>query len=199
MPKVTGPEHIKFIDEVISELELEKGLEPAKLTIIAYIETPEALRLVDEITNASPRVVAMILGSEDFCAATGMQPCEETLYHPNQSLVFAARQAGIMPLGFPDSIANFTDLDAFKQTIETAKRMGFRGGFAIHPAQVDIMNQVFAPSDEEYEHASGVLTAFEQALAKGQGTTSYKGKMIDEPVLKQAREVVNLYQSFADS
>lgn len=132
----------------------------------------------------------MILGSEDFSASAGMEPIPEALFAPNQQIVFACRRAGILPFGFPASIADYTDLELFRTHIRLARRMGLVGAFCIHPSQVAPMNEEFLPSSADIEAARGVIAAFEAAAREGRGAASYRGKMIDPPVVARAQEVL---------
>ena len=96
-----------------------------------------------------------------------------------------------MPLGFPGSIADYSDIDVFRETVKFAKQLGFVGAFCIHPKQVEVLNEELTPSDAEVEHAQGLLAAFDAGLAQGKGAVEYKGKMIDLPVVERARELLN--------
>lgn len=194
IPKVSCASHIRFVDEVITELEIERGMTPGHTSIVAMIESVQALPNLDDIAGASPRLAGMILGSEDFSAAAGMQPTPETLLQPNQQLLFAARRAGILPLGFVGSIAEFRDQDKFRQIIRFSRELGFVGGFAIHPDQVTIMNEEFVPSAQEVDDAKALLAVFEQSLSQGRASAEFKGKMIDQPVVTRAREIIALQQ-----
>ena len=191
IPKVESARQIQKFAEYIDALEQMRGLARGHTAIIAMIESVDALPVLDEIAQAHPRVVAMTLGSEDFSATAGMQPVPETLFLPNQMLAFACRRANIMPLGFPGSIADYSDIDAFRVTVQRAKQLGFVGAFCIHPKQVEVLNEELTPSAEEIAHAQGLLAAFEAGLEQGKGAVEYKGKMIDLPVVERARELLN--------
>jgi citrate lyase subunit beta/citryl-CoA lyase len=106
---------------------------------------------------------------------------------PKQMAVFAARAAGIMPLGFIGTVAEYHDLDGFRQTIRRSRRLGFIGASVIHPSQVPILNEEFRASPEEIDHARRVVTAYDKALAEGVGAVTVDGKMIDVPVVERAR------------
>ncbi len=190
VPKVESAEQLRKFSARISELEMERNLAQGHTAIIAMIESVDALPNLDEIASADPRVVAMTLGSEDFSATAGMQPLPQTLLLPNQMLAFACRRANITPLGFPGSIADYSDLDAFSETIKFAKQLGFVGAFCIHPTQVEVLNAVLTASAEEVAHAEGLLAAFDAGLAAGKGAVEYKGKMIDLPVVERAKELL---------
>lgn len=190
VPKVESAQQLQNFAARIDALEQERGMELGHTAMIAMIESVDALPVLDDIAKAHPRVVAMTLGSEDFSATAGMQPLPQTLLLPNQMLAFACRRANIMPLGFPGSIADYSDLDAFRDTIVFAKQLGFVGAFCIHPKQVEVLNEVLTPTQAEVEDARGLLEVFEDGLAKGKGAVEYKGKMIDLPVVERARELL---------
>jgi citrate lyase subunit beta / citryl-CoA lyase len=101
--------------------------------------------------------------------------------------VFAARAAGIMPLGLIGSIAEFRDLDRFRLTIRRSRRFGFIGASVIHPSQVPILNEEFRPGAEEVDHARRVVAAYDKALAEGVGAVTVDDKMIDVPVVERAK------------
>ena len=95
-----------------------------------------------------------------------------------------------MPFGFPGSIADYADLEAFRGTIRLARQLGFVGAFCIHPDQVAVLNQEFVPSAAEVEEARAVLAAYETALREGRAAASHNGRMIDPPVVARAEEIL---------
>jgi len=190
VPKVESAEQIRLFSKRITELEEAKSLPVGHTALIVMIESVDALPKLDEIASADPRIVAMTLGSEDFSATAGMQPLPQTLLLPNQMVALACRRNNIMPLGFPGSIADYSDLGEFRKTVQFAKQLGFVGAFCIHPKQVEVLNDELTPSAEEVENAHGLLEAFEAGLAAGKGAVEYKGKMIDLPVVERAKELL---------
>ena len=116
---------------------------------------------------------------------------------PKQMAVLAARAAGIMPLGFIGSIAEFDDLDGFRRTIRRSRRFGFIGASVVHPSQVPILNEEFRPGRDEIDHAHRVLAAYDKALAEGAGAVTVDGKMIDVPVVERARLLVERDEAIA--
>jgi citrate lyase subunit beta/citryl-CoA lyase len=197
VPKVSSGEQLSAICEVIGELEVESGMDIGCTALVALVESPAALPRLEAIANATPRLQAMILGSEDFSAATGMIPNGENLLFANQQVLFAARAAGLLPLGYVGSIAEYSDLDAFKKTIVQARNMGFRGGFCIHPSQVEAMNEGFSPSSQEVDEAHGLISAYREAVATGRGATEFEGRMVDAPVVARAEETLSMAQAIA--
>jgi citrate lyase subunit beta/citryl-CoA lyase len=190
LPKADSAEHVRLLAEVVDEVEAERGMMPGATRLIAMVETAAAFFHLAEIAHAHPRLCALTLGAEDFATSAGILPEAEALSMPKQMAVFAARAAGIMPLGFIGSIAEFHDLDGFRQTIRRSRRFGFIGASVIHPSQVPILNEEFRPSAAEVDHARRVLAAYDKALAEGVGAVTVDGKMIDVPVVERARLLV---------
>jgi citrate lyase subunit beta/citryl-CoA lyase len=143
-----------------------------------------------EIAKADTRIVALTLGGEDFALSVGMLPTAEGLFMPKQQLAIAARAAGILPLGFIGTVADYKDLDAFRETVRRSRRLGFRGASVIHPAQIPILNEEFAPSADEVASARKIVAAYDEAVAAGRGSISVDGKMVDVPVVLRAQEVL---------
>jgi len=197
LPKIESASHVRLLTEVVSELEAERGLVEGHTRFMVLVETASAFFRLEEIARAHPRVVGMTLGSEDFATSVGMVPEAEGLLFPKQQLVIAARAAGIMPMGFVGSIADFRDLDAFRETIRRSRRLGFVGAPCIHPSQVTILNQEFAPSADEVAHAERVVAAYEQATAKGVGAIQLEGRMIDVPIVERAQAVLARQRAIA--
>jgi citrate lyase subunit beta/citryl-CoA lyase len=188
--KVDSADHIKLIAEVVSELEAERGMEVGSTQFMAMIETPGAWFQMPQIAQASTRIIALTLGGEDFALEMGMLPTAEALMMPKQQLAIAARSAGILPLGFIGTVADYKDLDAFRQTVRRSRRLGFRGASVIHPGQIAILNEEFAPAPDEVASAKKIVAAYDEAVAAGRGSISVDGKMIDVPVVFRAEALL---------
>jgi citrate lyase subunit beta/citryl-CoA lyase len=188
--KVDSADHIRLVSEVVSELEAERGMAVGSTKFTAMIETADAWFRMPEIAKADPRIVALTLGGEDFALSVGMLPTAEGLFMPKQQLAIAARAAGILPLGFIGTVADYKDLDAFRETVRRSRRLGFRGASVIHPAQIPILNDEFAPSADEVASARKIVAAYDEAVAAGRGSISVDGKMVDVPVVLRAQEVL---------
>src|SRR5205823_6450258 len=154
LPKVDGPEHVRLLAEIIDEVEIERGVAPGTTRLIAMVETAAAFFRIAEIARAHRRLCALNLGAEDFSLSAGILPEAEGLFMPKQMAVFAAGAAGIMPLGFIGTVAEFHDLDGLRATIRRSRRLGFIGASVIHPSQVAILNEEFRPTPEEADHAA---------------------------------------------
>jgi citrate lyase subunit beta/citryl-CoA lyase len=154
------------------------------------VESPAALFGLPAIAGAHPRVAALTLGPEDFCAALGAVPERGALIGPNLAILCAARAAGILPLGFIGSIGAFGDIAAFGEMVREARRLGFRGAMVVHPTQVTAANEAFAPTPEEVDWARRVVAGDAEARARGQGAFRLDGKMVDPPVVRRAQEIL---------
>ena len=188
--KVDSADHIRLVSEVVSELEAERGMVVGSTKFTAMIETADAWFRMPEIAKADTRIVALTLGGEDFALSVGMLPTAEGLFMPKQQLAIAARAAGILPLGFIGTVADYKDLDAFRETVRRSRRLGFRGASVIHPAQIPILNEEFAPSVDEVASARKIVAAYDEAVAAGRGSISVDGKMVDVPVVLRAQGVL---------
>jgi citrate lyase subunit beta/citryl-CoA lyase len=188
--KVEGPEHLRLLDELVSDLEAKRGLPNGHTRFLAMVETPSAYFRMPEIAAAVPRNAAMNIGGEDFALETGMQPTGEALQLPKQQMVFAAYSAGIMPFGYIDSVASFGDWPAFRAMVTRSRQFGFLGASCIHPGQVPIVNECYTPSAEEIAYARRVVDENAKAEAGGRASFAIDGKMIDVPVVVRAQRLL---------
>jgi citrate lyase subunit beta/citryl-CoA lyase len=191
LPKVESAAFIREVADAVAELEIERNLSPGSVRFVLQIETPAALFGLLSIATAHPRVAAMTLGPEDLSAALGGTPEPDALLGPNLAVLYAARAAGLLPLGFVGSIATYSDLDAFRETVRQARRLGFRGAMVVHPAQIPILNEAFAPTAEELEWARRVVAACAEADAQGRGAFELDGRMIDAPIVRRAEDILH--------
>jgi citrate lyase subunit beta / citryl-CoA lyase len=196
--KVDSADHVRLIAEVVSELEVERGMAAGTTQFIVMIETADAWFRMPDIAKASPRIAALTLGGEDFALSVGMLPNAEGLFMPKQQLAIAARAAGVLPLGFIGTVADYQDLDAFRQTVRRSRRLGFRGASVIHPAQIPILNAGFAPSADEVASARRIVAAYHEAVAAGRGSISVDGKMVDVPVVLRAQETLSVHAAITE-
>ena len=190
LTKVDSPEHVLAVAEMVDELEAERGIAHGTVKFYVLNETTQGFFRMPEIARSHPRIVGMSLGSEDFAADAGMQSEPEGLFFPKQQMLFAARAAGIMPMGFVGSIADFKDQDAFRAIVRRSRRLGFVGASAIHPLQIQVLNEEFSPDPKEVERAERMVAAYDLAYAQGLGAVQFEGAMIDVPVVNRARTVL---------
>jgi citrate lyase subunit beta/citryl-CoA lyase len=192
--KVDAASHIRLIDELVTECEAREGLPLGHVRMIAVVETPDAFDRMTEIAAASERVVALMLGSEDFALECGAEPIDEVLLQPKQRMVIAARAAGVLPLGYIGTIANFRDVDAFRAMVRRSRQYGFEGGTSIHPSQIAVLNEEYSPRPEEIAYAQRVIQENAAASAAGRGSFQIDGKMIDVPVVQRAQRLLEKWR-----
>jgi len=188
--KVESASHLQLLDELIGELEQARGLAHGHIRLIAMIETPGAFLDIGRIVRASPRIVATNIGGEDFATACNMEPTDETLLYPKQHMIIAANAAGILPLGYIASIADFSDADRFRAMVRRSRAYGFMGAGCIHPMQVRIVNEEYRPAADEVAWARKVVDAYAVARTAGRASFAIDGKMIDIPVVERAERLL---------
>ena len=193
IPKVSSANQLQHLCQLIEELETKRNMEIGHTPVLAQIECVEGLANLDNIAQSSSRLIGMSLGTEDFATSAGMDPIPEGLLGPSQAIVFACRRANILPFGFPASIADYSDLDQFKETISFARKLGFVGALCIHPSQVPVLNEAFSPNDREIEQAKAMIEAYEKGLSEGKGAVAFQGTMIDAPVVTRARQLLKRF------
>ncbi len=195
LPKLAGPDHVRLLDELVSELEMERGMAVGATAFLAMIETPEAFFQIGEIAKASPRIAAITIGAEDLASSLGMQPDSETLLYPKTQSVYAAKAAGVMALGIFGTVADYKDLDAVREAALKARRFGLEGASCIHPSVVPVLNEAFSPGEAEVALAKRIIEANDEAEKTGRGSFELDGKMIDVPVVRRAQALLARHEA----
>jgi citrate lyase subunit beta / citryl-CoA lyase len=190
IPKVEGPDHLRLLDELVTRLEMSRGLPAGMIWFIGLIEAPGPLARAHAIASSTPRLAGIMLGVEDYATAIGALPSDDTLLVPMHQIVQAACAAGIMPLGTIGSVADFRDLDGYARIVRRSARCGFLGSGCIHPSQVPILNAGFTPSSQEIEYAERVIALGQSSAADGRAAFAMDGRMIDIPIVQRARGVL---------
>jgi len=193
--KTEGVQHLRLLDEVVTELERERGMPVGGVGFAAMIEHPRALTELNDIAERGPRVIAMMLGGEDFALETGSVPGDETLELPKRMVAFAAQAHGVSMIGILGTVADYSDPAAYRKSAERARRFGFSGGTCIHPGLVATLNEAFTPTADEVAQARKLIAADEKAAAEGRGSFSVDGKMIDIPVIDRARRLIQRHEA----
>ena len=194
VPKVENASDIVFVSRMIDSLCDDTTRD---VRIIAAVESAMGFLNLREIAEAAKvgtskaKLDALVFASEDFCAdieATRTESATEMLYARSR-LVMAAKAFGLQAIDMVH--INFRDLDGLKVECEGGRQMGFTGKQAIHPAQIDIINELFAPSPTEIDFASRAVQEYETTAAKGKGACVVDGVVVDMPVYKWARKIVD--------
>jgi len=195
LPKIENAEHLRLLEEVVEEREMALGLSRGVIGFVPMIETAGAYFRMEEIARASSRNLGMTLGGEDFALDTGMVPDGETLFMASQKLVYAAKAAGLAPLGTIGTVADYQDLEAYRDSAVKSRKFGFEGSACIHPSVVAVLNEEFAPSADEVASAERIVDAYAAAQAAGKGAIQLDGKMVDVPVAIRAKNLLHRHQA----
>ena len=206
IPKVGCAADIYADDALATAVEKAKDRKKA-LKFEVIIESAAGIAHVEEIAAASPRLVAMSLGAADFAASMGMSTtgiggtqANYYMLHEGQNywadpwhwattaIVAACRTHGVLPVDGP--FGDFSDDEGFRAQARRVATLGMVGKWAIHPKQIALANEIFTPSDEAVQEAREILQAMEDAKARGEGATTYKGRLVDIASIKQAEGIV---------
>jgi len=202
VPKVKAPRDVWFVDDLLTQLERRLDLLVGGIGLEVLIEEAEALARVEEIAGCSPRIEALILGVGDLAASQGMRTGHigdgqnrypgDVWHYARNRMIVAARAAGIDPIDGP--YANYANPDGYREQCAWSATLGAVGKWCIHPSQIAIANEVYAPTADEIERATRIVTAVREAEERGDGAASVGGVMVDaattrvfELVLERAR------------
>ncbi|MBI4337339.1 MAG: CoA ester lyase [Chloroflexi bacterium] len=174
----------------VAAAERRAGLQAGSIKLVPWLETAGGVLHAYDISTASPRVIAVAFGADDYLADMGIgrSPEDPEIAFARHTVALAARAAGVLALDTPH--VHFRDPEGLKADIAKARAAGYRGKFAIHPGQLETINTLFAPSPQEVEYARRVVQASAEAEAQGRGVTSVDGRMVDAPIIKRARDVL---------
>ena len=189
-PKAKRGEDIYFFDKLLETIEYEKGFEKGTFKIIPLIETASAVMNVFEICTASPRVIAIAYGSEDFITdLQGIHDAEhQSLFTPRAMIAMAARANNIEPI---DTVhVRVKDLSDLETNLKISKKMGFGGMLALNPIEIPLIHQYFSPSEIEVENAREMLGLDEEARKDNRGVAIMNGKFIGPPFVAKAKKIL---------
>lgn len=193
LPKVYGRQDVELLDHYLTAFEAAHGIERGSTPLIVLVtETAEAMFHTGDYKGA-PRVVALTWGAEDLADSIGASSNRNAdgsygfTYELARSMcLLGAATAGVTAI---ETIqGDFRDLDGLKARAEKVRRDGYRGMLAIHPAQVDVINAAFTPTEEEIAEAQAIVDIF--AANPGVGAIGYKGGMLDRPYLSRAEQLL---------
>jgi len=199
-PKTESDEQAQRLDAQVADMERRRGLPVGRIELFLFIESPRGLMSLEAITTASGRVRSITLGPEDYCLTLGIELSADgmELHYGVSKVVTACKAAGIAPMRLLGSIGDFRDLSAFKRAAARARDLGCEGASCIHPDQVTILNRVFAPPPEKVEYARAAVEAFEEGLKRGTASVNVGGKMVDIPVYRRAKLILERAAAIAE-
>jgi citrate lyase subunit beta/citryl-CoA lyase len=191
VPKCESAEQIRLVNERIDIIKKEKGIS-SDIWLMPIIESALGVLKAFEIASAAKNIVSLAIGLEDYTADIGTKRTNEgsESFFARSMIVTAARATGIQPI---DSVfSDVSDMEALKQNVLKSKALGFDGMGCIHPRQIEVIHNYFAPDEAEIERAKKIVNAFYIAEEKGLGVVSLGSKMIDAPVVKRAQKSIDL-------
>jgi citrate lyase subunit beta / citryl-CoA lyase len=192
LPKAESADQVKILDALLRERELLWELPVGRIKVNLVIESTLGLEHVFSISQASKRAITLALGGEDLKRELNLDTDTDgdALLWAHSRIVLAARAASLVPLGYPGSISNYHNIEEFQRAVEHGRRMGYAGGYCIHPRQVEVLNRGFSSSEEQVAWAQKVVDAFSASLADGRASISVDGQMVDTPVAERARGIL---------
>lgn len=187
LPKTDNANDVIEMEKAIEQIESSSGREVGSTKLLAAIESAQGINNCVEIAHSSKRLMGIALGAEDYVRNLRTQRSPEgiELLFARCSILQAARSAGIMAFDTVYSDAN--NEEGFLREAEHIKQLGFDGKSLINPRQIDLIHNVFAPTQKEVDYANAVLEAADEAAKKGSGVASLNGKMVDTPIIERAR------------
>ncbi len=191
IPKCESAQQVIDVENEVNRLKEENSIEN-EIYLMPIIESALGIIKAYEIASASKNNCALTIGLEDYTADLGTQRTLEgkESFYARSMIVNAAKAAGIQAI---DTVfSDVADMEGLKQSVIEAKSLGFEGKGCIHPRQVPVVHNGFAPTSEEIEKAKKIVLAFEEAEKKGIGVVSLGSKMIDAPVVKRAQKTIQL-------
>lgn len=195
MPKTDTAQDVVAMDQAITEIEQACGREIGSTKLLAAIESPLGITQANQIAFASSRLIGIALGAEDYVRnlKTERSPEGIELLFARCSILQAARSAGIQAFDTVYSDAN--NEEGFLREAALIKQLGFDGKSLVNPRQIELLHNLFAPTQKDVEQARRIIQAAEEAEQQGLGVASLNGKMIDAPIIERARLVLERAKS----
>lgn len=190
VPKCESPRQIHEVNRKIQAIRDERNLRH-QVWLMPIIESALGVQRAFQIASSADNIVALAIGLEDYTADIGAERTLEGTesFYARSRVVNAARAAGIQPI---DSVfSDISDMDALQKNVQISKSLGFEGMGCIHPRQVSVIHNNFAPGEAEIGKAKKIVVAFYEAKEQGLGVVSLGTKMIDPPVVKRAQKIVD--------
>lgn len=194
LPKVDTPEEVLKVEAIVKKREPELGMSAGAVRLLVAIESPKGLLNAPTIAACSERVIGLMFGAEDFGRELGLPTSREAeardMIYARSALVVAAASAHVQSV---DGVwVDLKDTEGLWGFARQSRRLGFSGMSLIHPSQIDPINSVFSPTPEEIDYAKQVVKAYEEAVAKGDGSISFGGQLIDRPIVERARRTLEM-------
>ncbi len=194
LPKVETAEEVLKVEAIVREREPALKIERDSVKLLIAIESPKGLLNAPAVAACSPRVVGLMFGAEDFGREMGLPTAREgearDMIYARSAMAVAAASARVQAV---DGVwVDLKDAEGLRGFARQSRRLGFSGMSLIHPSQIDPINSVFSPTPEEIDYAQQVVQAYEEAVARGDGSISFGGQLIDRPIVERARRALEM-------
>ncbi len=197
LPKAEYRAGVEKVHLMLREREQQLGLPAGHTRILPIIETVRGVLNVPEIAGCNERLIGLSFGAEDFATDLGVERSREGTEgrYPLTQIALYARLTDVTAV---DSVfSDVNDDEGLEENAKLAKQLGFRGKFVIHPRQIEMVNRIFTPSEQEIEYARQVVAAYDEAEARGEASVAVNGKMVDIPIAERARSLLSLAEAIS--
>ncbi len=197
LPKIEIPAQVRLVADILDRRESQMALPVGSIKLLLAIESPRGLMNAYELAVASPRVIGLMFGAEDFGKELGLPFQREgearDLLYARSAIVTAAAASNVQAV---DGVwPSLEDTEGMKQFALQSRRLGFTGMSLIHPSQIDAVNAAFTPTPEEAEYCRKVVAAYEEAEQRGEGAIAFGGQLLDRPIVERARRALALAEA----
>ena len=190
LPKTESAQDLRDLDVLIREAEMEHAVRPGDVRTMPLIESARGVLRCEDIVRASDRLLGISIGAEDYTYDIGASRDSDgvALQHIRGVVVQVATAYGLASVDTP--FADYKDTAGLEMETRLAKAVGLKGKYAIHPAQVAIINKIFTPTKDELAEARRIIEAYDAGVKRGVGAVSLDGRMIDSPIADRARQII---------
>ena len=199
LPKTEEPAELAVVDHLLARLEAERGMAVGSIEVEPILETAKGIVNALEIARSCPRRVHRVsIGAGDLTLDLGVEWTrdETELLYARMSVVMISRACGLEP-PVDGVYNNIADKEGLANSARIAKQLGFQGKQCVHPDQVGILNEVFAPAPAQIVYAQRAVAAFDQAVAEGKASIMLDGKMLDYPIVEKERNLLARAEAIA--
>lgn len=199
LPKVETPEEVLKVEAIVKGREPAVRIERGSVRFLVAIESPKGLLNASAIAACSARVIGLMFGAEDFGREMGLPTSREgearDMIYARSAMAVAAASAHVQAV---DGVwVDLQDSEGLLGFARQARRLGFSGMSLIHPSQIDPINTVFSPTPQEIDYSHQVVKAYEEAVARGDGSIAFGGQLIDRPIVERARRTLEMAKMLA--
>jgi len=204
IPKVESKDDVIWVDILLNQIEMAHGIRE-RIEIEPSIETAKGMLNVKEIVFASDRIRSLVFGIADYSVSLGMffkgisgHGEEEGFYpghrfhFPLSRMAMAAKSKGVLAIDAP--YGNFKNIEGLKRSCIISKYLGYDGKWAIHPSQIEIINEIYSPDEEDVKRCEKIIKAYTQSKTSGMGSVSIDGRMVDGATVRLAKSIMDRWE-----